>query len=59
LREIHAKDGGVVLMHAIYPKAADLVRAAVPVLQQQEGYKFARLDQMSMTKTRRRGSLRR
>jgi peptidoglycan/xylan/chitin deacetylase (PgdA/CDA1 family) len=45
LREIHAKDGGVVLMHAIHPKAADLVRAVVPVLQQ-EGYKFVRLDQM-------------
>jgi len=45
LREIKAKDGGVVLMHAIHPKAADLVRAVVPVLQR-EGFKFVRLDQM-------------
>ena len=45
LREIDSKDGGVVLMHAIHPKAADLVRAVVPVLQR-EGYKFVRLDQM-------------
>lgn len=45
LREIAAKDGGVVLMHAIHPRAADLVRAVVPVLQR-EGYKFVRLDQM-------------
>ena len=45
LREIEAKDGGVVLMHAIHPKAADLVRAVVPALQQQ-GFRFVRLDQM-------------
>jgi peptidoglycan-N-acetylglucosamine deacetylase len=45
LREIHAKDGGVVLMHVIHPNSADLVRAVVPVLMN-EGYKFVRLDQM-------------
>jgi peptidoglycan/xylan/chitin deacetylase (PgdA/CDA1 family) len=45
LREINAKDGGVVLMHAIHPKAAALVRAVVPELLR-EGYKFVRLDQM-------------
>jgi peptidoglycan/xylan/chitin deacetylase (PgdA/CDA1 family) len=45
LREIAAKDGGVVLMHAIHSKAADLVRAVVPVLQR-EGYTFVRLDQL-------------
>ncbi len=45
LREIESKDGGVVLMHAIHPKAAELVRAVVPVLRR-EGYKFVRLDQM-------------
>jgi peptidoglycan/xylan/chitin deacetylase (PgdA/CDA1 family) len=45
LREIHAKDGGVVLMHVIHPKSADLLRAVVPVLMN-EGYKFVRLDQM-------------
>jgi len=45
LREIAAKDGGVVLMHAIHPKAAALVRAVVPTLQR-EGFKFVRLDQM-------------
>lgn len=45
LREIEAKDGGVVLMHAIHPKAAELVRAVVPVLKR-EGYKFVRLDQI-------------
>lgn len=45
LREIEAKDGGVVLMHVIHPNSADLVRAVVPVLMN-EGYKFVRLDQM-------------
>jgi len=45
LREIYAKDGGVVLMHAINPKSKALVDAVVPVLQR-EGYKFVRLDQM-------------
>jgi peptidoglycan/xylan/chitin deacetylase (PgdA/CDA1 family) len=45
LREIRAKDGGVVLMHVIHPNSADLVRAVVPVLMN-EGFKFVRLDQM-------------
>ncbi|MFO1248807.1 MAG: polysaccharide deacetylase family protein [Alphaproteobacteria bacterium] len=44
-REIRRKDGGVVLMHSIHVKSADLVRQVVPALIE-EGYKFVRLDQM-------------
>ena len=44
-REIRRKDGGVVLMHAIHLRSADLVRAVVPALVE-EGYKFVRLDEM-------------
>jgi peptidoglycan/xylan/chitin deacetylase (PgdA/CDA1 family) len=44
-REIRRKDGGVVLMHCIHLRSADLVRAVVPALIE-EGYKFVRLDQM-------------
>jgi peptidoglycan/xylan/chitin deacetylase (PgdA/CDA1 family) len=43
LREIENKDGGVVLMHCVNPKAAALVAAVVPVLQR-EGFRFVRLD---------------
>ena len=45
LREIEAKDGGVVIMHAIHPKSGALVEAVVPVLQR-EGFKFVRLDEV-------------
>jgi len=45
LREIRRKDGGVVLMHCIHLKSAELVRAVVPALIE-EGYRFVRLDQM-------------
>jgi peptidoglycan-N-acetylglucosamine deacetylase len=45
LREIRRKNGGVVLMHCIYPQAAELVADVVPALQQ-EGYSFVRLDQI-------------
>lgn len=44
-REIRRKDGGVVLMHSIHMKSADLVRQMVPALIE-EGYRFVRLDQM-------------
>ena len=44
-REIRRKDGGVVLMHAIHLRSAELVRAVVPALLE-EGYKFVRLDEM-------------
>ncbi|MEI7789562.1 MAG: polysaccharide deacetylase family protein [Alphaproteobacteria bacterium] len=44
-REIRRKDGGVVLMHSIHMKSADLVRQVVPALIE-EGYRFVRLDQM-------------
>jgi len=44
-REIRRKDGGVVLMHAIHLKSADLVRQVVAPLVE-EGYKFVRLDEM-------------
>jgi peptidoglycan/xylan/chitin deacetylase (PgdA/CDA1 family) len=44
-REIRRKDGGVVLMHCIHLRSADLVRAVVPALIE-EGYRFVRLDQM-------------
>lgn len=45
LREIAAKDGGVVLMHCIDARSAGLVEAVVPVLQA-NGYKFIRLDEV-------------
>jgi len=44
-REIRRKDGGVVLMHCIHLRSAELVRQVVPALIE-EGYKFVRLDQM-------------
>ncbi|HEY4114329.1 MAG TPA: polysaccharide deacetylase family protein [Rhizomicrobium sp.] len=45
LREIRRKDGGVVLMHCVGSKAADLVNAVVPALIE-EGYSFVRLDEV-------------
>ncbi|MBI3676201.1 MAG: polysaccharide deacetylase family protein [Proteobacteria bacterium] len=45
MREIRRRDGGVVLMHCIRSKAADLVTAVVPALIE-EGYRFVRLDEM-------------
>ena len=45
LREIHRKDGAVVLMHCIHTQSAALVRAVVPLLVD-EGYSFVRLDQV-------------
>jgi peptidoglycan/xylan/chitin deacetylase (PgdA/CDA1 family) len=45
LREIVRKDGGVVLMHCIHARAADLVQAIVPELQA-KGFNFIRLDEV-------------
>jgi peptidoglycan/xylan/chitin deacetylase (PgdA/CDA1 family) len=45
LREIRRKDGGVILMHSINSRAAELVEAVVPALAE-EGYKFVRIDQI-------------
>ncbi|MBS0471981.1 MAG: polysaccharide deacetylase family protein [Proteobacteria bacterium] len=45
LREIRRHDGGVVLMHCIHRQSADLVAAVVPALME-EGYRFARIDQV-------------
>ena len=44
-REIRRADGGVVLMHCIHLRSAELVRQVVPALIE-EGYRFVRLDQM-------------
>jgi peptidoglycan/xylan/chitin deacetylase (PgdA/CDA1 family) len=45
MREIRRKDGGVVLMHCIHVRSAQLVAAVVPALLQ-EGYTFVRLDEL-------------
>ncbi|MGQ0741501.1 MAG: polysaccharide deacetylase family protein [Alphaproteobacteria bacterium] len=45
LREIDRKGGGVVLMHSLVPRSAQLVDEVVPVLLEQ-GYHFVRLDQV-------------
>lgn len=45
LREIRRYDGGVVLMHCIHSRSADLVAAVVPPLIA-EGYRFVRLDEV-------------
>ncbi len=45
LRETRRRDGGVILMHSIKAKAADLVAAYVPAMVE-EGYRFVRLDQI-------------
>lgn len=45
LREIAAKDGGVVLMHCIQEQSAALVEAIVPALQA-KGFSFVRLDEV-------------
>ncbi len=45
VREIMAKDGGVVLMHCIHHLSGDLVEAVVPALQA-KGYTFVRLDRV-------------
>ena len=45
LREIRRKNGGVVLIHCISGKAAELVQDIVPALEE-EGYSFVRVDQV-------------
>lgn len=45
MREIRRKDGGIVLMHCISQKSAELVADVVPALVE-EGYRFVRLDQV-------------
>jgi peptidoglycan/xylan/chitin deacetylase (PgdA/CDA1 family) len=45
LREIRRSDGGVVLMHSIYAKSAELVDIVVEAMQE-EGYRFVRLDEV-------------
>lgn len=44
-REIRRKNGGVVLMHCIHGRSAELVAAVVASLED-EGYSFVRLDQV-------------
>jgi peptidoglycan/xylan/chitin deacetylase (PgdA/CDA1 family) len=46
MREIHSKDGGVVLIHCNNPQSAALVSDIVPPLIE-EGYAFVRLDEMA------------
>lgn len=45
LREIRRYNGGVVLMHCIHIRSAELVAAVVPALIE-EGYRFVRLDEV-------------
>jgi peptidoglycan/xylan/chitin deacetylase (PgdA/CDA1 family) len=45
LREIRRSDGGVVLMHSLYNKSADLADTVIEAMQE-EGYRFVRLDEV-------------
>ena len=45
LREIRRSDGGVVLMHSLYAKSAELADTVI-VAMQEEGYRFVRLDEV-------------
>lgn len=45
LREIRRSDGGVVLMHSVHSKSADLVDVVVEAALE-EGYRFVRLDEV-------------
>jgi peptidoglycan-N-acetylglucosamine deacetylase len=45
LREIRRSDGGVVLMHSLYAKSAELADTVIEAMQE-EGYRFVRLDQV-------------
>ncbi len=45
LREIRRSDGGVVLMHALYAKSAELADTVIEAMQE-EGYRFVRLDEV-------------
>jgi peptidoglycan-N-acetylglucosamine deacetylase len=46
LRDIEAKDGGIVVMHCVQPQSAELVGTLIPRLER-EGFKFVRLDQVT------------
>jgi peptidoglycan-N-acetylglucosamine deacetylase len=45
LREIRRSDGGVVLIHSLYAKSADLTDTVVEAMLE-EGYRFVRLDEV-------------
>jgi peptidoglycan-N-acetylglucosamine deacetylase len=45
LREIRRSDGGVVLMHSLYSKSAELADTVVEAMLE-EGYRFVRLDEV-------------
>lgn len=45
LREIRRSDGGVVLMHSLYTKSAELADTVIGAMQE-EGYRFVRLDEV-------------
>lgn len=45
LREIRRSDGGVVLIHSLYAKSAELTETMI-VAMQEEGYRFVRLDEV-------------
>jgi peptidoglycan-N-acetylglucosamine deacetylase len=45
LREIRRADGGVVLIHSLYAKSADLTATIVEAMAE-EGYRFVRLDEV-------------
>ena len=45
LREIRRSDGGVVLMHSLFAKSAELADTVI-VAMQEEGYRFVRLDEV-------------
>lgn len=45
LREIRRSDGGVVLMHSLYSKSAEMTGTIVEAMRE-EGYRFVRLDEV-------------
>ncbi len=45
LREIRRSDGGVVLMHSLFAKSAELADTVIEAMQE-EGYRFVRLDEV-------------
>jgi peptidoglycan-N-acetylglucosamine deacetylase len=45
LREIRRSDGGVVLIHSLYSKSAEMTDTIIEAMQE-EGYRFVRLDEV-------------
>ncbi len=45
LREIRRSDGGVVLIHSLYSKSAEMTDVIIEAMQE-EGYRFVRLDEV-------------